>query len=101
MAKQFVVEYLPAAIDDLDNIFDYIADANPRAAAALILEIDENVSHLEKFPEMGIIPRIARLAKKGYRILIVGDYLIFYVILADLVEIRRVFSGKMNYKKYL
>ncbi len=101
MVKQYVVEYLPAAMEDLDNIFNYIADADPEVAATLILEIDQNVSHLERFPEMGVIPKITRLAKKGYRVLIVGDYLIFYVLLNNLIEIRRVFSGKMNYKKLL
>lgn len=87
MAK-YQIEYLPLALDDLDDIFTYIAEDDPGAATALLNEIDTAIFHLASFPEMGINPRLTRLSKKGYKILIVRDYLVFYVLIDDIVEIR-------------
>ena len=90
------VEYLPIAVADLDEIFIFIADNSLQAAMELIDRIDSSVAGLESFPEMGLIAKPPRLARKGYRVLIVDDYLVFYVLLDDIVEIRRIVSGKRN-----
>ena len=90
------VEYLPIAVADLDDIFIFVADNSPQAAIELIDRIDASIAGLESFPEMGLIAKPPRLARKGYRVLIVDDYLVFYVLLDDIVEIRRIVSGKRN-----
>ncbi len=90
------VEYLPIAVADLDDIFIFVADNSPQAAMELIDRIDASIAGLESFPEMGLIAKPPRLARKGYRVLIVDDYLVFYVLLDDIVEIRRIVSGKRN-----
>ena len=90
------VEYLPIAVADLDEIFIFVADNSPQAAMELIDRIDASIAGLESFPEMGLIAKPPRLARKGYRVLIVDDYLVFYVLLDDIVEIRRIVSGKRN-----
>jgi len=41
------VTFEPAARDDLDRIFDWIANENPRAATALIGRIEAKVMRLE------------------------------------------------------
>ncbi len=91
------VEYLPIAVADLDDIFIFVADNSPQAAMELIDRIDASIAGLESFPEMGLIAKPPRLARKGYRVLIVDDYLVFYVVMDDIVEIRRIVSGKRNY----
>ena len=100
MAK-YRVEYLPLAYEDLDEVFNYIATESAASAINLLGKIDEAVLHLEAFPEMGAIAKNRSLANKGYRIIIVEDYLIFYVVLGDIVEIRRIVSGRRNYVKLL
>ena len=95
------VEYLPLAYEDLAEIFSYIATESPASAVNLLANVDEAIQHLEEFPEMGAIARNRRLAKKGYRIIVVEDYLIFYVILEEIIEIRRIVSGRRNYLKLL
>ena len=90
------VEYLPIAVADLDDIFIFVADNSPQAAIELIDRIDASIAGLESFPEMGLIAKPPRLARKGYRVLIVDDYLVFYVLQDDIVEIRRIVSGKRN-----
>ena len=46
-----------------------------------------------------VTPKNQRLARQGYRMLIVDSYLIFYVLLDnETLEIRRIISGKREYK---
>jgi len=57
------------------------------------------VADSEDFPLMGAVPKNRRLTRQGYRILIVDNYLVFYVLLDnETVEIRRIVSGKRDYK---
>ena len=91
------IEYLPIAISDLDDLFVFVADNSQKAAMELIDRIDTSIAGLESFPEMGLLARPPRFARKGYRVLIIDDFLVFYVVLDAVVEIRRILSGKRNY----
>lgn len=93
MSKKYKIEYLPIAQDDLIDIFDYIKEDNPDAAANFIERIDKAVSKLELFPLLGIIPKDERLQMFGYRMLVIGNYLAFYVIRGNIIEIRRIIHG--------
>jgi plasmid stabilization system protein ParE len=98
---KYSVEYLPLAYDDLEYIFTYIVADDPKAAATLLDEIDEAILHLEEFPDMGVTPKNRRLANKGYKMIIVNVCLVFYVVIGDIVEIRRIVSSKRNYTTFL
>ena len=98
---KYSVEYLPIAINDLEDIFNYIAEDDPSSASAFLNEIDVAILHLEEFPEMGLIPKVRRLMNKGYRMLIINEYLVFYVLIGNIVEIRRIISSKRNYVSLL
>lgn len=88
-----------AAEQDLAEIVDYIANDNPTAALKLVENIGQNIFQLEDFPLIGATPKNRRLTRQGYRILIVDSYLVFYVLLDnEMVEIRRIISGKRDYK---
>jgi plasmid stabilization system protein ParE len=43
------------------------------------------------------VPKDDRLKKLGYRMLIVGKYLVFYVVKANTVQIRRIIHGARQY----
>jgi len=98
---KYSVEYLPIAIDDLEDIFNYIAEDDPSSASAFLNEIDVAILHMEEFSEMGLIPKVRRLMNKGYRMLIINEYLVFYVLIGNIVEIRRIISSKRNYASLL
>ena len=98
---KFSVEYLPIAIDDLEDIFNYIAGDDSNSASAFLNEIDMAILHLEEFPEMGSTPKVRRLMNKGYRMLIINEILVFYVLIGNIVEIRRIISSKRNYAKLI
>jgi toxin ParE1/3/4 len=96
---KYQINLTEVAEQDLTEIADYIAGENPSAALKVIVRIEKNILKLEDFPLIGVVPRIRRLARKGYRILIVDDYLIFYVIINNkIIEIRRILSGKRDYQ---
>jgi toxin ParE1/3/4 len=95
------VKYLPLAYEDLDNIFDYVAAESRQAAQALLDDIDTVISHLNEFSNMGVNPKNQRLSRKGYRIVVVNQYLVFYAVAGNTVEIRRILSSKRNYENLL
>ena len=97
MSKKYKIEYLPIAQEDLSDIFDYIKEDNPDAAANFIERIDKAVSKLELFPLLGTIPKDERLQMLGYRMLVIGKYLAFYVIRGNIIEIRRIIHGSRKY----
>ena len=94
---RFKIEYLPIAVRDLDEIFDYILKDDPPAAGNLLDRLETSISQLQDFPQMGSIPKDDRLRFMGYRMLVEGEYIVFYVVLGDVVEIRRIFHGKRKY----
>ena len=71
------------ALQDLDQIADYIALDKPDAARKLVRTVFEKIELLEQFPDMCPVPH--DLPDSRYRHLIVGPLRIFYRIDADVV----------------
>ncbi|HET7580802.1 MAG TPA: type II toxin-antitoxin system RelE/ParE family toxin [Bacillales bacterium] len=97
MEHRYQIKYLPAAEQDLDEIIEYIQLDNPPAAAGFLNHLDQSISQLSYFPFIRAIPKDQRLKAFGYRMLIIDIYLVFYVVLQDIVEIRRIIHGKRRY----
>ncbi len=97
MNKEFVIQYLPIAQQDLEEILTYIEKDNIINAARFIDEIDKKISYLAQFPYFGAIPKNERLEKLGYRVLIMQQYLVFYVVKDFVIEIRRILHGRRRY----
>ncbi len=91
------VVYLPSAQRDLGEAAAYIRRDSPAAAAAWAEKVDKTLGRLGSFPESGVIPKDARLAAKGYRVVVLGEHLDFYVVRPTVVEIRRVIHGRRRY----
>ena len=97
MSGPVKIRYLPTAEKDLEDIFDYILKDKPSAALSLLENFDHSISQLALNPELGVIPKDDRLKKLGYRMLIVGKYLVFYVVKTNTIQIRRVIHGARKY----
>jgi len=80
----------PLALQDLDEIWDYIAVDNPDAADRFVEAIAEKCHLLAKFPKIGTLCESLHL---GLRYLPVGKYLLFYLPIEDGVEVVRVLHG--------
>ena len=97
MSKPRKIRYLSAAQQDLIDIFEYINRDNPTAAISQLEKVDNSISQLASNPFLGVIPNDKRLTKLGYRMLIVGKYLVFYVVKSETVQIRRIIHGARQY----
>lgn len=87
----------PEAENDLDEIWLYIAQDNPRSADRFLDHINEKINGLAYFPKMGASRDDI---KDGLRVFPVGNYLIFYFPLADGVDIVRVLHGSMEAERH-
>ena len=103
MPKKYEIQIVPLAVQDISDITDYIADvlSAPQAACDLLTKINEAMESLEQFPFAFPIYRDPAFAKLGYRIRLVGNYLLFYVVVGNIVEIRRVIYAKRNLPELL
>lgn len=98
MGNKYKIEYLPVAKQDMNDIIDYVAKDNPDGAIQLLNKIDEEISQLASLPFIGKVPYDDRLRRMGYRVLLIGIYLVFYVIKEPIIEIRRIIHGKRRYE---
>ncbi|MGI6120054.1 MAG: type II toxin-antitoxin system RelE/ParE family toxin [Desulfosporosinus sp.] len=97
MDKKYRVEYLPIAQEDSIGIIEYIQVDDPLAAQTFLDRVEQTIPKLEDFPYMGSIPKDMHLMHLNYRILIIGNYLVFYAVLDEIIEIRRILHGKRQY----
>jgi toxin ParE1/3/4 len=80
------VRYTETALRELEEIFSYLQNRNPKAAAAVVARIEQVVAWIGDFPQMGY------LIEDNIRLLPVGRYpfLIFYTADENDVIIRNV-----------
>jgi len=97
MSAPYEIRYLSTAEKDLIDIFEYIKRDNPTAAISLLEKFDKSISQLVENPFLGVIPKDERLKKLGYRMLIVDQYLIFYIVKHRTIHIRRIIHGTRQY----
>jgi toxin ParE1/3/4 len=97
MEKNFPIKYLPSAAQDITEIIEYITHDNPPVAMGLLNQFDESISILAHFPLSGSVPKDSRLQLLNYRMLIVQNYIVFYVFQDEFIEIRRILHAKRKY----
>ena len=78
------IRWTRQAIADVDNIYDFIASNNPRAARSIVARIDRAITSLTAHPKMG---RLGRLA--GSRELVVAGtpFIVAYRLRRRAVEV--------------
>ena len=102
------VKFTDTAKEDLRSIAVYVAEhSSVETAKRLVDKLRERCLILEDYPESGALPRDRILISNGYRFLVCGEYLIFYVYHPDenTAYILASFNAKRDYmrvmKKYL
>ncbi|QSJ15956.1 type II toxin-antitoxin system RelE/ParE family toxin [Nostoc sp. UHCC 0702] len=78
------------AIQDLNEICEYIARSNPKTASKLFDDIREKCKLVANFPNMG--KNYGRLVR-NLRGFVVDDYIIFYYPREGGISVARVASG--------
>ena len=73
------------------------------AALELLKHLEAGLSQLSLFPDSGFPPRYQALRNRGYRVLIVEEYLFFYKAdhRSKTVTIYAAVNGRMDYRNLL
>ncbi|HLO84020.1 MAG TPA: type II toxin-antitoxin system RelE/ParE family toxin [Nostocaceae cyanobacterium] len=81
------------ALQDIENIWNYIANQNPQAADNLFDQLRAKFPKLAKFPQMG---RSRFDLAPSLRCFPVASYLIFYRPIEQGIEIVRILHGSQD-----
>lgn len=93
------VVFTEAAETDLETAGDYIALSNPFRAVSYIRELRGKSQELREMPHA--FPLLPNHESTGIRRRVHGNYLIFYRINVQTVEILRVLHGAMDYERQI
>lgn len=99
--KSYNVELLPAADDDLDDIFNYILMDNPEAANEVLNRVMTSLKRLEKLPHSGSKLTEESLNHFEFRMVISEPYIAFYRVIKNTVYIYRILHGARDYIQIL
>jgi len=91
--NKYTVRLLSLAEQDLQELITYVAAENVTAALTLADNIEKKLLTLNTHPWLGKIPNAEQLAAMGYRVLVVGNYLIFYKVTGKTVYVYRIIHG--------
>lgn len=98
MAKSFKLLYSPLFYADLDKITDYVLHElkNEAAAIKLINDVEAAIKQRLADPLQAAIYQSLNERKYPYRRIIVGNYLIFYIVMDDAMVVRRMLYGRRD-----
>ena len=105
MENNYKIKMTPKAAEDMKNIYEYISEELYAATAAnnLLRKIEKEITRLKTFPFSCPYVSDLYLKIKGYRRLIVENYVVFYFLKEEKekVVIVRILYGKQKYEKLL
>lgn len=87
------------AATDLESIADHIAGQNPARAESFIGELEDACLSLADAAKA--YPLVPFYEKTGIRRRVFGNYLIFFQLSPEAVEILRILHGAMDYETIL
>lgn len=99
--ETYKIRIFPTARQDMEDVISYLNTLSPDAALRYYDLLVDEIASLAKMPERCPRPKDLALAAKGYRYLIVKNYLVFYVVAGDTVQIRRILYARRNYQALL
>jgi addiction module RelE/StbE family toxin len=104
-SRNYRIKFTPIASEDLEEIYRYISkELHAEGAAVNLLEkIEQSVMRLKDYPFSCNYVEDEFLKQKGYRKLIIGNYIVFYLIdeEKEQVNIMRILYGRQKYQSLL
>ncbi len=101
--KDYKLRFLSLFEDDLNRIVDYICFQleNPKAAYALADDVDKAIAKRLPYAEsFEVYPTKKERGSHYYRIY-VRNYTIFYVVIGEVMEVRRILYGRRDCENQL
>lgn len=96
--QKYKLSFIPLFEEDLNEITDYIANhlQNPDAALRLVDDIEIAINKRLEAP-LALAPyQSARKRPHSYYRINVRNFSVFYVVIGDTMEVRRVLYSKRN-----
>jgi len=90
------IKWLRLALNDLDEIYDYIAEDNKSAAKKIVKIIWEKTKILSKHPECG---KAGRVAETRELYILKTNFIVPYRVRKDKIEVLRVFHTSRDWPK--
>lgn len=97
--KTYTVIYHESSKKDLKEIRHYWENVLQTSADEFMTEVYCKTKALENFPFAHHQPNDEYLRQKGYRIIPVRNYYIFYVVQGSEIQIHRILYNKMDFSK--
>ena len=94
--KKYILRYLPLAKQDLDGIINYIQNnlQNPIAAENTLSKIESAILERLDNPEDFAIWNSKKQRLYPYRRINVGNYTVWYVVIDNIMEIKRILYSR-------
>ena len=99
--EQYNVKIFSSAQNDLHDIVDYLNTLSHEVAIRYYDLIIEKIESLATMPERFPLVRDTQLRLRGYRMLLVKNYVVFYIVNNKTVEVRRIVYSKRQYEGLL
>lgn len=98
--KQYELRILPLFEDDLNKIVDYITFRlkNPAAAERLVDDVERAIRDCLPFAESFERYHSVRERRYPYYRIYVRNFTIFYVVIDNVMEVRRIMYSRKNWK---
>jgi len=87
------------ALDNLNDIAEYIAVSNPYAAKQMVENVFGKVQRLEQFPDSGRVPE--EISNLNYREVVVNPCRVFYKVERDTVYTLHVMRQERDLRRFL
>lgn len=97
---EYSLEFLPAALNDLTEIVSmFVMLGNKNGAVRIKEKLMKAAEQIHIFPYSGVTVPDEKMARAGFRMTVVENYLMFYKVFDEgkQVYIYRVLNGKTNY----
>ena len=101
--KTYTIRVLPAFITEMQAIMHYISNdlRNPQAAERLMSEVRRAIEKRSKAPEAFEPYHSKKERRYPYYRIQIGNYLILYVVIDDVMEVRRMIYQRRNWKNMI
>jgi len=97
--EEYNVVLFPAAQSDILSIVEHLNALPPEEAELYFEKFIKKTEILKNTPSACSLTKDSQLRLRAYRTLAVEDYLLFFVLTARTVEIRRVLYSKRQYDR--
>ena len=97
--EEYKIRILPQAQIDALDIVEHLNSLAPEAAEQYYDRFVAEISLLAEKPESSMPAKDTQLRLRGYRTVQISDYLVFYVVKANIVELRRILYANRQYEQ--